>query len=619
MHPGWAMKLMRLKRLFLHIFLSMNPLEFYNPRLQTLQLRLKQLQRQKSLLAWARLAAIILVIFVFYVLLPYSLIWIIVIEVVLLAAFVRLVYSDLRCQSKIKQTAILLEINEEEIKSLEGDYLFRDSGIQFLDKEHPYTNDLDIFGRASLYQYINRTYSEMGNSRLASFLSKAASIEEITERQAASKELSQHPSWMQELQLYVRSTRITSDTQKKLDHWLQEPPIFLKNNYWKWLRYVIPSIVLTIIGLFIYDVVGYPELILTLLISGIIAYRIDRYAAPVHEQLSKVAAELSILSDAIAQIEKFDPKSELLIRLKKAYYHNGKSASMDIRKIRKVLDRMDLRYNMVLGAPLNVLLLWNLQQVLDLEHWKKDHPDHINNWFDSLAAYEALSSFGCLMVNHPDWTLPSISENYFQISGKEIGHPLILAEKRVNNWIDIPDRDHLMIITGSNMAGKSTYLRSIGINVVLALAGAPVCAQSFSLSHVMLISSMRVTDNLEENTSTFYAELKKLKTIIDLVNQKKPVFILLDEILRGTNSMDRHVGSKALIKQFIRQKAVAVIATHDLELAQPGEEYDDNILSFHFDVQVSNEELYFDYRLKTGICTSLNASILMKKIGIELE
>ncbi|MBP9099028.1 MAG: DNA mismatch repair protein MutS, partial [Ferruginibacter sp.] len=190
--------------------------------------------------------------------------------------------------------------------------------------------------------------------------------------------------------------------------------------------------------------------------------------------------------------------------------------------------------------------------------------------------------------------------------------------KRVNNYIDIENKGKIMLVTGSNMAGKSTYLRSIGVNTVLAMAGAPVCASSFTISPVQLISSMRIADNLEESTSTFYAELKKLKAIIDKVNAGEKVFILLDEILRGTNSLDRHTGSEALIKQLIRHEAAAIIATHDLGLAEINKTYPDNILNYHFDVQVNYEELYFDYKLKPGVCTSLNASILMKKIGIEL-
>jgi DNA mismatch repair ATPase MutS len=338
----------------------------------------------------------------------------------------------------------------------------------------------------------------------------------------------------------------------------------------------------------------------------------------VHEQLSKVADELNTLSSNISSIEKEKFESPLLKRWQSVFLEENKKASESILKIKKILDKLDLRYNLVLSLPLNLLLLWNLQQVLDLEKWKEKEHKNFNSWFDTLADFEALNSFAVLLFNQPKWIFPTIIPEYFSIEGKEIGHPLIPVEKRVDNFIDIPSNAELMLVTGSNMAGKSTYLRSIGVNVVLAMAGAPVCARSFSVSHVQIISSMRITDNLEESTSTFYAELKKLKTIIEKVNAGEKVFILLDEILRGTNSLDRHTGSKALIKQLIKKKAAAIIATHDLELANLKEDFSENILNYHFDVQVSNDELYFDYLLKPGVCNSLNASILMKKIGIEL-
>ncbi|HRP18347.1 MAG TPA: DNA mismatch repair protein MutS, partial [Ginsengibacter sp.] len=210
-------------------------------------------------------------------------------------------------------------------------------------------------------------------------------------------------------------------------------------------------------------------------------------------------------------------------------------------------------------------------------------------------------------------------ERYFLIKGTSVGHPLITADKRVANNINIPSQGKIMLVTGSNMAGKSTYLRSVGVNCVLAFCGAPVCATEFQVSDVAIISSMRIEDNLQESTSTFYAELKKLKAIIDRVNQGERVFILLDEILRGTNSTDRHTGSKALIRQLIEKQSVAIIATHDLELAAMKDTYREHIDNYHFDVQVNGEELYFDYKLKEGICKSMNASILMKKIGIELD
>jgi len=438
------------------------------------------------------------------------------------------------------------------------------------------------------------------------------------QRQVATKELSAKIAWVQDLMAEGKKNKVTFSTKNRLENWMKEPPVFLKFKPWQWLRYVLPAIILSIVTLYIFDKVGNSVFYLALLIFAVIAYQINKVVAPVHETLSKVADELSTLSASISSIENESFNSPLLKELKSVFLQRNKKASEDILQIKKILDKLDLRYNLVMSLPLNLLLLWNLQQVLDLEKWKAGQQNNLNLWFDTLADFEALDSFGVLYFNHPDWIFPGILPEYFSIDGKEIGHPLIPVEKRVNNFIDIPTNAELMLVTGSNMAGKSTYLRSIGVNIVLAMAGAPVCAHSFSVSHVQLISSMRVTDNLEESTSTFYAELKKLKTIIEKVNEGEKVFILLDEILRGTNSLDRHTGSKALIKQLIKKKAAAIIATHDLELANLKKEFSENILNYHFDVQVSNDELYFDYMLKPGVCNSLNASILMKKIGIEL-
>ena len=596
----------------------MDPQQFYQQRLQDLHTELNQLQKRKSSFAWLRLGAIAAIIFAFYFLWSLGFLYVIIASIILLFIFVRLIYADIDNQSKIDHTKQLIHLIEDETKCLNNDYFHLPDGVNHFTKDHPYTHDLDIFGRASIFQYINRTTSEMGSAHLARYLSAPASIEEITERQIASKELSKIPLWIENLQAFGRKKEISFLTQKRLNKWMQEPALFSKFKSWKWLRYLLPAIVLTVIGLFIYDVIGYTPFLLTLLLFAIIAYQINKYVAPIHEQLSKVADELNTLSASIAHIENQTFESLLLKELQFFFLKKNQKASKDIYEIKKILDRLDLRYNLVISAPLNIILLWNLQQMLDLEKWKAIQHNSLDDWFNALAHFEALNSFGLLYMNHPDWIFPNVSPHYFSIEGKEIGHPLIPKNKRVNNFITIPDNSQLMLITGSNMAGKSTYLRSIGVNTVLAMAGAPVCANEFKVSHVNLISSMRVTDNLEESTSTFYAELKKLKTIIEKVNAGEKVFILLDEILRGTNSLDRHTGSKALIQQLIKKKAAAMIATHDLELAHLKEDFSDNILNYHFDVQVNNEELYFDYILKPGICTSLNASILMRKIGIEL-
>lgn len=592
--------------------------QFYQTRLGDLHAYLKQLQQRKSSFAWLRLGAIIAIIAGFYFLWSLGIVYVIIASIVLLVIFVRLVNADLKNQSKIEHTNQLIRINENELKFLDGNYYDFPTGSEHIPKEHPYANDLDIFGRASLFQYLNRTTSEPGSTKLAAYLKFPASIEHISERQISVNELASKISCIQDLQAFGAKNKITFSTKNRLEKWIQEPNVFSAFKPWKWLRYLLPSIIITVVLLYIFDEVGDTVFYITLLIFAVVAYQINKVVSPIHQQLSKVADELSTLSSSILRIEEEKFESPLLKKCQSVFLQKNSKASGDISKIKKILDKLDLRYNLVLSLPLNLLLLWNLQQILDLEKWKESEQNNVNDWFDTLANFEALNSFGVLYFNEPEWIFPLIHPKYFSIEGKEIGHPLIPKEKRVENFIDIPTNAELMLVTGSNMAGKSTYLRSIGVNVVLAMSGAPVCAAFFSVSHVQLMSSMRINDNLEESTSTFYAELKKLKTIIEKVNAGDKVFILLDEILRGTNSLDRHTGSKALIKQLINKKAAAIIATHDLELANLKEQFSENILNFHFDVQVSNDELYFDYRLKPGICKSLNASILMKKIGIEI-
>ncbi len=583
-----------------------------------MQKDLKKLQQKKSVFGWLRFGSIAAIIFAFYLLWQLGPWYVIVTSIALLTLFLRLLYADLKNKAAIDHANYLININNDELKFLDGNYYDFAPGNEHIPADHLYANDLDIFGKASLFQYINRSTSEMGSNQLADYLKYPASTNLILQRQTAVKELAEKIEWIQDLQAKGKEKQVTFSTKKRLEKWINEAPAFSQFKPWKWLRYLLPVIIITIVVLYIFDEIPSGIFYFFLLLFAAIAYQINKYVAPIHEQLSKIAEELEILSSGISHVENASFESSLLKEIQSSFYHNNTNASHDITRLRKLLDKLDLRYNLVLSLPLNILLLWNLQQVLDLEKWKSAQQKNIHTWFDTLAHIEALASFGVLCFNESAWTFPEIIPDYFFIEGKEVGHPLIAKNKRINNYIDIKHDSELMLVTGSNMAGKSTYLRSVGVNVILAMAGASVCATYFKVSHVQVISSMRITDNLAESTSTFYAELKKLKTIIEKVNTGEKVFILLDEILRGTNSLDRHTGSVALIKQLIKHHAAAIIATHDLELAKIKDEYPNSIINYHFDVQVSNDELYFDYKLKPGVCNSLNASILMKKIGIEL-
>ena len=596
----------------------MQPDIFYAQRIELLTAQYQKLLKRKSLLGWLRFAAVIVIGLAIYFLLPVGLAYVLTATLLLLILFIRLIFIDLKNKTAIKHTQQLIKINEDELKALAYNYYHFEEGSHFLPAEHLYANDLDIFGRASLFQYCNRTTSDMGGKTLSHWLLQPATVNIILQRQAAVKELTAITTWRQQLQAYGAAQKITTATQNRLQVWLQSKPHFINNPIWKALQYAVPAIIILVIALNIANVVTDVVRNFFLAGSAIVAFAIAKKIMPLHQQVSKMADELAVLADSIKLIEQTNFNSPLLKNLQSKFIINGSSASAQLKQLKKIVERLDLRLNPVVFIPLALILQWDIQQAMALEKWKQRNRQNINEWFDAIGNFETLNSFATLSFNHPQWCFPAFKENHFYIEGENIGHPLINAAKRVNNTISINSREELMLITGSNMAGKSTYLRSIGVNSVLAMAGAAVCANTFTLSPVQIISSMRIADNLEENTSTFYAELKKLKAIIDKVNAGEKIFILLDEILRGTNSLDRHTGSVALVKQLIKHKAACIIATHDVELAKLKESYPANILNYHFDVQVENEELYFDYKLKKGICTSLNASILMKKIGIEL-
>jgi DNA mismatch repair ATPase MutS len=372
--------------------------------------------------------------------------------------------------------------------------------------------------------------------------------------------------------------------------------------------------------LYIADVISSAQFNVYLIVFFVLTSYTSKLATPAYERLGKLAAEIRTFSASLACIEQIPVgKSEWLQGRKLAVQSEaGLAASKIVLQLNGILKRMDYRLNPVVFIPLNILFFWDVQQMLQLVKWQKAYAGRLSDWLTTLGETEAMSGMAALAFNHPEWCFPEMDSSHGSFQATALGHPLINASKRVVSDFSTLGIPMVNIITGSNMAGKSTFLRSVGLAMVMGQAGAPVCAIAARISHMRVMSSMRIADNLEENTSTFYAELKKLKQMIDAVNASEKVLLLMDEILRGTNSLDRHKGSKALIEQLIHHHAAGLVATHDLELADLSTPYPAAIRNYHFDVQVAGEELYFDYALKQGVCQSLNASILMKKIGIEL-
>src|SRR5688572_459973 len=594
------------------------PFNVYHELITKYRVGLGRLEKRNVMFGWLRFLSLgLTVLSCWWVFTTGSFIFLIVTGF-FIALFLIILSKHVSNNDAIKNIERLIQINESELKTLDHHFTHLPEGAEFKPEHHDYANDLGIIGRASLFQYINRCNSEQAKKMLAGWLLAPSLNQVIVERQQAVKELCFKIEWRQQLQSYGFAHTINMATQNKIEDWLKEDLKFINKVHWKLLRFILPMASFTLLGLHLAGMLAsgafYPLIILMLGIS----LGISKLIMPEYARLNQVAPQLETLSDSVAWIEKEDFKSKLLIAIRSKYFLKEVRSSQVIGKLKNILDRSDIRLNPLVFIPLNTFVFWDLQQALVLENWKKENKQHIGDWFTSLAEIESLSSLANLSFNHQDWVFPVLAEKHGTVIAGSLGHPLIPKKNLVANSFSTEQSEGLSLITGSNMAGKSTFLRSVGVNIVLAMMGSPVCAGSFTVSNMKVISSMRVNDNLEENTSTFYAELKKLKEVIEAVYRDEKVFLLLDEILRGTNSADRHTGSKALIRQLVQHNAVGLIATHDLELAKLADEFPGRLHNYHFDVQVAGDELYFDYKLKEGICKSMNASLLMRKIGIEL-
>lgn len=594
------------------------PKEFYDQRIIELGEKLKNLYKRKNLIGWLRLAALILTGLVVYY--TWGLNIIIIISLLAgLSLFFFLVSKDSDNSEKIQNFEILEKLNKKELQFANGKFDDSYDGKNLEPEHHAHAADIDLFGKHSLYQYVNRCNSEKAKHLLAKRLLGPLSKTEILEQQEAVKELAKKPLWGQQLRAYGISREITLATEKRVVKWLDLEENSFNHKLIKPLLFIYPIITLGSLYLALDGDINEGLFLLLLIFFFGISGSFSKKITPVYNLLSKIVSEISVLSNELNWFEKENFQSKLLVGLQEKIKHEALNASGEILRLKNILNRFDTRLNAVAFAILNTFFLWDLWQFVALKKWKRQNVNIVPGWFGTIATVEVINTFATLSFNHPDWCFATIADEHFTLSGEEIGHPLLAENVRVNNLFQMQGIGKIDLITGSNMAGKSTFLRSVGINMILTYAGGPVCAKKFTVSISKLMSSMRVTDNLAENTSTFYAELKKLKSIIEAVANEEKVMIMLDEILRGTNSLDRHTGSSALIKQLIKHDAVAMIATHDVELAKLEDEFPINISNYHFDVQVAGEELFFDYKLKEGICTSLNASLLMKKIGIELS
>lgn len=597
----------------------MNPENHYTERLSLTEGQLQQVKKQIFRISMLRLALFIAGVAGIYFFFSQTPLLIVCICLTFLPLFI-LVKIHNRFFIRKEWLETQARIIQEELQALSGDYSSFEDGKEYVNPEHPYSFDLDIFGRRSLFQSINRTCTFFGKARLAKWLQNHLHEKvSIEKRQEMVREISEHTLFREQFRIAGLVHHGQSSDGEKIQAWSQSPAQYLHAGWVKafiWGVPVINSLLLitSLIGWTSFSCLGLSFGIFLVLSFGII-----KRATYIQETYGKQLKSLNGYARLIALAKAEDWKSAGMLELMERFNLNGQSPVQALQQLSKELDRLDLRNNQFLYVLLEGSIFFQLQEIVRIERWKVRYGQYISEWLETVGELDALCSLGTFAYNHPQYTYPELTEKPFCFLATQMGHPLMPVSQCVKNDATIPSRPFFLIITGANMAGKSTYLRTIGVNYLLACVGAPVCCERLKLHPNQLITSLRTSDSLSDNESYFFAELKRLKRIIDLLNQGQQLFIILDEILKGTNSMDKQKGSFDLIRQFMQLKANGIIATHDLLLGSLIKQFPEEIRNYCFEADIKDNELTFSYKLREGVAQNMNACFLMKKMGIILQ
>mgnify|MGYP001043799813 CR=1 FL=1 len=597
----------------------MNPENHYTERLSLTKGQLQQVKKQIFRISMLRLTLFIAGVAGIYFFFSQTPLLIVCICLTFLPLFI-LVKIHNRFFIRKEWLETQARIIQEELQALSGDYSSFEDGKEYVNPEHPYSFDLDIFGRRSLFQSINRTCTFFGKALLAKWLQNHLHEKtSIEKRQEMVREISEHTLFREQFRIAGLVHHGQSSDGEKIQAWSQSPAQYLHAGWVKafiWGVPVINSLLLitSLIGWTSFSCLGLSFGIFLVLSFGII-----KRATYIQETYGKQLKSLSGYARLIALAKAEDWKSAGMLELMERFNLNGQSPVQALQQLSKELDRLDLRNNQFLYVLLEGSIFFQLQEIVRIERWKVRYGQYISEWLETVGELDALCSLGTFAYNHPQYTYPELTEKPFCFLATQMGHPLMPVSQCVKNDATIPSRPFFLIITGANMAGKSTYLRTIGVNYLLACVGAPVCCEKLKLHPNQLITSLRTSDSLSDNESYFFAELKRLKRIIDLLNQGQQLFIILDEILKGTNSMDKQKGSFDLIRQFMQLKANGIIATHDLLLGSLIKQFPEEIRNYCFEADIKDNELTFSYKLREGVAQNMNACFLMKKMGIILQ
>lgn len=587
----------------------MDPSQYFEQTIAKNQVELSRLKKLSLTLSMLRLVIFLAIIFLVYFFWGNTAV-VSITAIVGLGGFLFLVarYADVKLKRDYHQK--LKDLNESELQALAGDFSNYIPGTEYLDEHHHYNQDIDLFGQGSLFQLVNRTGTENGRRLLADKLNSNDTTN-IEAKQNAIKELASYPDWRQHFE--VTASLIQSEVETfRIIKWMQSyvdviPKIF------RFVPFTYSVISLAVIGLYGFSLIPgnfiVYDFVLGLAISGLFLKKINT----LYQDAGKMKETFAQYGKLIKAIEDRECEASELKKIKELLVTNGKDASEVLAQLSKEINNLDQRNNIFFGFLANGFLLWDLRYSYRIEKWMNDNETSIEQWFEAVAAFDAMNSFGNFAFVRPAYFYPLQSEDSTILKADNLGHPLLDEKKRIDNSIHISDGD-FFIITGANMAGKSTFLRTVALNLVMANCGLPVCAEAFSFRPIKLISSMRTSDSLQNDESYFFSELKRLKFIVDEINSDS-YFIILDEILKGTNSKDKAEGSQKFVERLVRSKSTGLIATHDLSLCKISEHLP-QVKNHYFDAQIVDDELYFDYTFKDGICENMNASFLLKKMDI---
>ncbi|HAA08406.1 MAG TPA: DNA mismatch repair protein MutS [Syntrophomonas sp.] len=532
-----------------------------------------------------------------------------------LLVFIYLIYKHRQVEDRLNTAGRMAKINQDYLDRLNGDWVqFTDQGLEFADFDHPYSNDLNIFGPKSLFQWLSIAQTYLGRQQLQQLLAHPPrDIDAILARQRAVKELAGRLDFCQGLECRGLITPEAGRNPEKLVAYAGERP-----NLGKLIKVIrwLPILTAASWALYFGQVISLQIPVILLLLQGLIVlFTYKSVGAPLHRVYS-FQKSLQSYRNMLELIEQEPWETTYLSSLQAELFEKSESASKAMQQLERISGSIDMNRSMFY-LIINVGLLWDMQCFVRLAAWKSRYGNRVGRWLDIIGTMEALCSLAVIAHIHPDWAYPEIQDQGQRITARGLGHPLLHPEKCVHNDIDIDN--YSCIVTGSNMSGKSTWLRSIGINLVLAYAGAPVCAERFTCSLMDIYTSMEIQDDLIEGVSTFYAELKRINMILEHSCRGEPMIYLIDEIFRGTNSLDRITGAQVVLRQLSQNGAIGLISTHDFELCDLEKELGATFKNYHFQEQYVKGGIEFDYKLRPGRCNTSNARYLMKMVGIDIS